>query len=185
MQLFEVDQNNNVIYSPEALLLAPFKKLWTKDRNRLKKNAIEQLAYVYFMCDYKSDYNNIRDLAERSEIVKEATVSDIKNFKEDSDITHAMKFYIKRSQTVSMNLLENARDSVERLSLFLAKVDFSELDAKGSLKYNPKQLSDTIASLGKLVDSLAALEDQVKKEISAKSELLKGGKQKSIMEDGA
>lgn len=185
MELFEVDQNNNVTFSPEALTLAPFKKLWTRDRNRQKKNAIEQLAYIYFMCDYKSDYNNIRDLEERSRIVQEACISHPEIFKEDSAIKQAMEFYIKRSQTVSMTLLENARDSVDRLSNFLATIDFSELDAKGSLKYNPKQLSDTIASLGKLVDSLAALEEQVKKEISAKSELLKGGKEKSILEDGA
>lgn len=185
MELFEVDQNNNVTFSPEALTLAPFKKLWTRDRNRLKKNAIEQMSYIYFMCDYKSDYNNIRDLQERSEIVKEACVSDMKGFKEDSDIKAAMKFYTDRSRTVSMSLLENARDAVDRLSIFLATIDFSELDNKGGLKFNPKQISDTIATLGKQVDSLAALEEQVKKEISAKSELLKGGKEKSILEDGA
>ena len=45
-----------VTIEPEALMLAPFKALWKRDKSRDKSRAMQELAFIYFMGDPRSDY---------------------------------------------------------------------------------------------------------------------------------
>ena len=63
MKLFDID-NNKVIVHPEALLIQSFKLLWDRDKSKDKARALKELAYVYFMTDFKSPYDRY-DPAER------------------------------------------------------------------------------------------------------------------------
>jgi|TARA_R110002167_G_scaffold10659_15_gene48351 hypothetical protein len=184
MELFELDNNYQVRISPQALALSPFRKIWTRDRNKNKKTAIESLSYIYFVCDYKSDYNDITDVEKRKIVVEEAVIT-VKGWKEDELIIEAMEFYLERSMTATMILLLNARASMAKLSEFLKNIDYDAVDAKGSLKYNSKTISDTAASLGNTITSISQLEEQVKKEISINNNKMKGGREKAHFEDGA
>ena len=40
---------------PEALLLSPFKAIWDRDTTQDKRVAMQELGFLYFMCDPRSD----------------------------------------------------------------------------------------------------------------------------------
>ena len=46
----------NLTIEPELLTLAPFKKIWTRDKSKDKSKALQELGYIYFMYDIRSDY---------------------------------------------------------------------------------------------------------------------------------
>lgn len=45
-----------VTIAPEALALAPFKRLWNRDKTSNKNKAISEISFIYFMADPRSDY---------------------------------------------------------------------------------------------------------------------------------
>ena len=69
MNLFEM--NNGVLrIQPEAYALIPFKLLWDRDKSKDKNTALSELAYVYYMADYTSDFADIVDLEDRDKEVR-------------------------------------------------------------------------------------------------------------------
>ena len=57
--------------SEEALLLKPFKEIWQRDKSKNKDKALQELGYIYFMSDPRSDYQYLVDEEERSKAIKE------------------------------------------------------------------------------------------------------------------
>ena len=55
MKLFRYE-GYNITISEEALLLKPFKTLWDRDKSKDKYKAMQELGYIYFMEDPRSDY---------------------------------------------------------------------------------------------------------------------------------
>ena len=48
MKLFKY-QGYNLTISEEAMMLKPFKDLWKRDKSKNKEQALQELAYIYFM----------------------------------------------------------------------------------------------------------------------------------------
>jgi len=71
MNLFEIE-NNVVTYSPQALMLEPFKKIWEEDKSEDKIQANLVMSYVYYMADERSDFMHILNVDERMQAIKEA-----------------------------------------------------------------------------------------------------------------
>jgi hypothetical protein len=183
MQLFEI-KNDLVTFSPEALLLKPFRALWERDKTKDKAVAIAEMGAVYFYADYKSDFTDIINPEEQLKEIKSVIVGMDPKWEPDELFEEAVDFYKLRRRTASTQLLEDARIGVDKLSKNIRNIDLEEVLDGGRLKHDPKKFADTIANLAKLTESLASLEQQVKKEIQTRDSL-KGGHEKSIMEDGA
>ena len=64
MNLFELG-NNVVTFSPQALLIAPFKEIWDKDKSKGKEDATLKLAFIYYMADERSDFIHILNTDDR------------------------------------------------------------------------------------------------------------------------
>ena len=64
MKLFKFE-GYKVIIEPEALLLKPFRLIWERDKKETKEKAINELGFVYFFADPRSDYQYIVDEDER------------------------------------------------------------------------------------------------------------------------
>ena len=181
MTLFELD-NNNVIFAPEALELKPFRALWDRDKTKDKKEATAELAFVRFYSDYKSDFANIVDEETRAiEIVK--VLENFKKDKPDDLIWAACDFYKKRQNTLSMDLLDGIRIGIDKMKEFFINFDLKKTDSNGRPVYNPKQINDIIRDIGKTVQSVAEVEDQVRKELEEKSSM-RGKREKTFFEDG-
>ena len=69
MKLFKYE-GHRVVISPEALALKPFRRIWERDKSEDKGKALQELSFIYFYCDPRSDYKIIMDDDERLEEIK-------------------------------------------------------------------------------------------------------------------
>lgn len=179
MNLFHL-VNHQVYIEPIAYTLEPFAKIWNKDKAKDKERAIAELAYVYFMCDFKSDFNAIVDEEKRSEeVIKYLKLP--KNYKPDNDIKLAIKFYDDRQKTVTMYLLEDVYKSIDKLRAYFREVDLMEYDKNSKPIHDVTKLTKSIESVAKIVDSLKVLEEKVKREKEESG--LRAGRKKGMYED--
>lgn len=182
MDLFEL-KNFNVAFSPIALNLKPFKALWSRDKNKNKTRANAELAYVYFMTDYKSDFYDIIDEDERKdEIIKYLTLPD--GWKPDSKVLEACDFYRERSETVLTRLLRNIIIGVDNIGRTFREIDVNALDDKGKPLYNLNNLVTAAKGISPLIASLREAELEIKKEKSLDLKNNKGSRSKKTFEDG-
>ena len=185
MNLFEL-KNWNLQIQPEAYALAPFKVLISRDKTKNKTVGIKELAYIFYMVDYKSDFISIIDEEERNEQVKKF-VELPKEWKPDKKVLEAIEFYKQRSTTTSLLLLEDARIGISTLSKYMRGINFNEVEINektGEIrpKHDIKKFADTIKQIPAIVEALNTLEESVKKEQQAEKGL-RGGRQKGLYVD--
>lgn len=179
MILFEL-QDNKVTFSPQALMLKPFKALWDRDKTKDKTRARNELAFVYYFSDYKSDFSSILDDDERAtEILK--FLSDID--KPDNKVYEACEFYKSRRETISTQLLEAARHGAKTLKEYYYNVDLTLTDEKGKPVWDVAKLQTSLKTLSDTIEGLEKLEDKVKRE-QEKESSMRGGREKAMFEDG-
>ena len=61
----------NLTFEPEILTLKVFKRLFMRDKTKDKSRFLQELGYIYFMLDPRSDYMYITDNEERSKAIIE------------------------------------------------------------------------------------------------------------------
>lgn len=168
---FSVDIN------PELTFIAPFKKLINRDRSKYKDKAKAELAYIFFMCDYKSPYISKVDLNQRRVNIIESLDGLGSDWKEDKVVSEAMDFYLKNNESVASLALETQRNNVDKL---LRKIgDFID-----SEDVNEIQKAVSISEkIGGLIDSIDKLEKVVRGERESK-ERHRGSQSKAMFEDG-
>lgn len=166
--------------SEEAFVLKPFKELWNRDKSKNKDKALQELAYIYFMCDPRSDYQYIVDEDDRAKAIKEGEGMDSK-WKPDNKVLEAMKFY-KQFKPVSALLLEDTRVAVDKLRQLLRNIDLTEVDDKGKPIYTLNTVTATIKQIPSLVKDLDEAEKAIAKEIM-ESDKVRGAQEKSMYED--
>jgi len=180
MNLFEL-QGHRVVFAPQALGLKPFRDLYDRDKSKNKEIAIAELEYMWFMCDYKSDYSDIIDDEERSEEI--ISVLDLpKKWEKDDVIQVAMDFYIDRSDSMLMKLYKASKILLSKIVKFAETVDLDERDGNDKPIYNVKQINDMVKQLGGTVESVQHLEKMVKAEVSANKTNV-GSREKNMFED--
>jgi hypothetical protein len=181
MDLFEIKEGQ-VTFSPQALTLSPFAKLWERDKKKGKPVAIAEMAALYFYADYKSDFSEIYNPTEKLNIIKSVIVGMDDSWKPDKVFKEAVDFYKSRQETVSTILLGDARNAVDKISRFLRGINLNE-EVNGRPKHDIKKIADTLGNLSRITESLQKLEEQVKKELQ-EEESMRGGHAKAIFEDG-
>jgi hypothetical protein len=182
MQLFEI-KDDLITFSPLALSLKPFRKLWDRDKKQGKPLANAELSAVYFFADYKSDFSEILDDNEKIETIRSVIIGIPKDWVPDSIFFEAVDFYKDRQHTITTILLEDAKSAVSKISSYLRNVDLEEVDNNGKPLHDVKKIADTIGNLSKITESISKLEEQVKKELQSKDSI-RGGHSKAIFEDG-
>lgn len=179
IKLFEYD-NYEVVIDPEAIMLAPFKKLYNRDKRKDKSLAKQELAYIYFMGDPRSDYQYILDEETRSsEIIKGLGMPE--KWAPDNDVKNALDFY-KSFKPISAGLLEDTRNAVDKLRKMLRDIDLDERDDKGKPIHTLSSITQTIKQIPGLVRDLDEAERMLSKDIIAESKA-RGSQNKSLFED--
>lgn len=166
--------------SEEAFVLKPFKEIWNRDKSKNKDKALQELGYIYFMCDPRSDYQYIVDEDDRAKAIKEGEGIDSK-WKPDNKVIMAMEFY-KQFKPVSALLLEDTRVAVDKLRQLLRNIDLTEVDDKGKPIYTLNTVTATIKQIPSLVKDLDEAEKAIAKEI-IESDKVRGAQEKSMYED--
>ena len=177
MELFDL-RDRNVVPTPEALLVPEFKEIWG---NKDKEEALKELAYVYFMADYKSPYA----AALSPELLARTVAQD---FMKDQDynpppyIQVAINKYKKLQYTPSMHLLTASVSTVHNLTAYLKSVDLQERDKTGKPIYKPNDVVSALSKIGNIVESLTKVRSQVERE-TTQSATLRGQRMKGNRED--
>ena len=179
MKLFKYE-GYKLHISEEAFVLKPFKEIWNRDKTKNKDKALQELGYIYFMCDPRSDYQYIVDEEDRAKTIKEGEGIDPK-WKPDNKVIEAMKFY-KTFKPVSALLLEDTRIAVDKLRQLLRNIDLTEVDDKGKPIYTLNTITATIKQIPSLVKDLDEAEKAIAKEIM-ESDKVRGAQEKSMYED--
>lgn len=172
MRLFKYE-GYEVRVAPEALTLKPFKKLWDRDKSKSKDTALQELAFIYFYCDPRSDYQYIIDDEDRLEAVKEGEGLP-KSWKPDKDVETAIKLY-RSFDTSAALLLKTANEAVEKVRNLLTELEPDDT----------KSLKDYLTAL-KMIPEVATMLKDAEKAINDESEYgeAKGAIEKTLFDDG-
>lgn len=179
MKLFKYE-GYNLNISEEAFALKPFKDLWKRDKSKGKEKAMQELAYIYFMEDNRSDYQMYKDREERSLQIKigEGLPED---WKPDKAVEEAQKFYASFKSETAL-LLEDIRTAISTLRKGM--ITQEELDDVDPEK-KPTVLNNYAGVISKLTD-LAQKVDEVERKLTAEvthSDKVRGSVEKAMFED--
>lgn len=170
----------NVTVEPEALMLAPFKALWDRDKSKDKHIAMQELAFIYFMGDPRSDYQYLVDEEERTKEIKRGQGMPEK-WKPDAAVKKALNFY-NSFKPASAGLLEDTKIAVNKLRQLLRDIDLEQKDDKGKPVYTLNTVTATIKQIPGLVKDLDEAERTLAKDIVNESRA-RGSQSKALYED--
>lgn len=172
MKLFKYE-GFEVRVAPEALALKPLKKLWDRDKSKTKDKANMELAFLYFYCDPRSDYQYILDDEDRMKAVMEG-IGIPDNWKLDKDMQSAIKLY-KSFEAPSSALLRAALEGVEKVQKLLKDLEPDDT----------KSLKEYLTAL-KLIPEVASMIKEAEKTINEEMEYgeAKGSIEKTLFDDG-
>lgn len=170
----------NLTFEPELLTLRVFKRLFMRDKTKDKSRFLQELGYIYFMLDPRSDYMYITDNEERSKAIIEG--EGLPNtWKVDSALQDAMDYY-KSFRPTSALLLEDTRIAVDKLREALRSINLTDVDDKGRPIYTLNTIVATIKQVPALVKDLDDAERAIAKEI-IQNDKIRGSAEKSMYED--
>lgn len=170
-----------VTIEPELLVLKPFKKLWERDKSKNKERAITELAFIYFFCDPRSDYQYITDDEARKQAIKEGEGMK-EDWEPDKILYDAMDYYSSFKPTSAL-LLQDTRYAVDKLRNLLRNLDLNQVDDKGKPIYTLNTFTATIKQIPSLVKDLDEAERALAKDI-VEAGKARGGYQKTVLEEG-
>lgn len=179
MRLFKYE-GYRVTIAEEAMGIKAFRDIWKADASDDKETALLELAYVYFMCDPRSDYMVIADEDERSERIRTQEGLPAK-WKPGKLVKAAMEIY-KGFKPASALLLDDIRASVDKLRATLRSMDLEEKDSSGRPVYKATEYAATLERLLKLVGSLKEAERQMTMDM-AEAGRVRGGGEKTVFDD--
>lgn len=165
--------DNVVSVSASTLNIPEFKDIWKRDKGRAKLDAHAELSFIFYMCDYKSEYRNYPEL-QRIKKIREAFIDDrlgVK-WKPDAKISKAMEIYKEMQETPSLRFLNSVTLTLDKLSDYLIETEIE--DGKDG---NITQIMAAIEKGQKIVSGLAKLKESVSKEVSETSKLRGGGEE--------
>lgn len=179
MRLFKYE-GYEVKVAPEALTLKPFKKIWDRDKSKSKDTALQELSFLYFYCDPRSDYQYIVDDEDRLSAVKNGEGFN-DDWKPDKLLQEAIDFY-RSFDSASAILLRSALVGVNKVRDQLENADLDTVDKNGKPVIS---LKDYMAVL-KMVPEVAAMLKDAEKTINEETEYgeAKGAIQKTLFDDG-
>lgn len=175
-------------FEPEVLLIKDFSSLIRRDKIKGKPVAMAELAFVWFFCDWSSDFVQIIDEEERMAAIIEVLDGLPKGWKPDGAVLRAIDTYKKNSYSVAVRMLEDARTIIDNMSKWSKKAS-EELDAVIETKFGDKPKYDMtkvqsfITNLPKMITTLQELEERVLREKDMRDSH-RGSQQKALFEDG-
>jgi len=170
MNLLSLDHGNNLVITPEALVIPEFADLWKGDKTPEKRVAKNNLSYIYFLCNYKSVYQSYSTEKRGSVLKRDLGIKVI-----SVNLKVAIKKYEELQSTPILRLLQSAIGATEETSKYFSNVNYAERDMHGKPVYKPKEVTSCLKDIVGVVDSLEKLEERVKKERQSEARIRGGG----------
>lgn len=147
MELFDVE-NGKIVLNPNSLYIPEFKEIWERDKTKGKHNAMNEIAYVTFLCSYsqKNPYNAYDHKIKESK-VREDTIQK----EPDKLLKEAVVKYNEMQQTASSKLVESAIKAADVLADYFNEA--TKEDATNIIR-NMEKLGNTVKTLDTLQKQL-------------------------------
>lgn len=158
-------ENYELKIADEAFLIKPIRMLWHQDRSKSKERFYQQMSFLFFTQDPRSNYAYILNEEERKKAIIEQEGLP-KDFKPSDLLKEAMEIYKKHTVTVSQKLLDAAMIAANKVSTFLMDVDLKDEDEKGRPKYQVSSITTALKNVEGIVTSLQNLQRKVEQEIT-------------------
>lgn len=175
--MFAVGKNNKIEIEPRMLLIPEFKKIWEADMSKTKSKAMKEFAFIYFMGDYKSEYN-IYGIGKA-----EAVAGDIMNdekYTPTKNVSLAIRKYESLQETFSMRYLKSVRETMNSLMKFYDELRFKSNQSNVST-YDPTLVTKALKEVEIILEKVEKWEKKVKEEEGNMQ--IRGGGKIGIFED--
>lgn len=188
MGLFKLE-NNKVVIDLEARIIPEFRNLIAYDKDRFKKQALKEFAYIYFMYDYKSFYSNYSSEDRHNKLIKELELG--KDWKVHKILQSAIDKYIELQETPTIKTLKATKEALLTASKVIEKLrevinkSLDELENNSDMEEiltNVEKLLKISSTLPTTVNTLQQLEKKVKEEQLGDSKI-RGGGQVNLFEN--
>ena len=170
----------NITIAPEALLLKPFAALWKRDRSKSKQRALDELGFIYFYANPRSDYSYLVDDEARIKAIKEG-LGYKENWKPDKLLNEAIDFY-KSFSTISEMLLQSTRSLAHKVIDHMENLDLDERDNNDKPIFALNMVIGAIERANSLVLKIDETEKKIASE-SVQKGAMRGQGEKTIFED--
>ena len=182
MKLFKIEDYTPVP-SEEAYAIHEFAELLTLNYNkqqgdkqgRKRNRGIKELRFIFFYCDYRSEFAKYPEAERREEALAAAGLPE--NHSISTQLKDAIAQYRRLQESRPVKLLNSARSVVDKLTLYFNTVQLTKTDEDGNVTINEdvqaKDILANVSNLGKILKGLDELETQVKKQ-EAEGETYRG-----------
>lgn len=170
--MFKLNSVGVIVIEDELLLIPEFNKIYTEDTTPNKVKSFKIFEYIYFMCDYKSPYNNY-GAEKETHIIKDFFRDDTINLK-TPDIEAAINKYNELKKIPEVHVLEASRDLMFKVSNYMKNVELNGRTFKGA--------TDALANVSKTISSYSQVKESVEKELG-RTGRNRGGRTKGNRED--
>mgnify|MGYP007100054278 CR=1 FL=1 len=173
--------DNQVIVQPDKLALPFFKVIWDNDKSKSKDLAFKELSYIFYMVDYKSPYLVYPEEQRTEELIRDI-IKDNK-WKPSKEVKEAIVKYKDLTKTVSSELLESVKSLLYRLKGYFDTIEFDEKATDPEFEMKKAEAAQKgIANVAKSIESLAQLEERVRKEVTTSTKR-RGDQQTALFEE--
>lgn len=179
MNLFNITESFDAEINKEWILLIPaFSNLVRADKGstgdsegRKKLKARKQLAYVYFMVDFRSPIYEYEKKQKHEEALRYTGLTTADT--ELSVVQDAIKEYdhLQKIQARSLRTLESAKLGMDALDDYMQNIDFKKTDKMGKLLNSPKEFVDNLKNLNKAYDEIEKFEKRVMQDLKETSSI--------------
>jgi len=174
-------QDDKIIVNPKALFIPEFYDIYYRDRSVGKKRALKELAYVYYISDYKSEYNAY-GLSKEVQLGIDIFMN--RKYKPDEYVQKAIDKYQKLQETPSMQYLIAIRNRVQRIIQFLDTAEVEDRDKEGKFKNPFIKIGEVTKIFNELEDVVEKLEKWEKKVFEEEDDMkIRGGGVLNAFED--
>lgn len=176
-------ENYAITISDDAYLVKSIRKLFNNDKSKNKEKFFEQMTFIFFAADVRSDYNYIDDFEERTQAIIEGEGLS-KDFKVTKDVQAAIDDYTRLTTTLSSQILADTKYSLNSLRKFLRDVDYTKIDERtGRLINDPAKIATVMSKMPELAKQIVEMEKIVNQELKDKGRA-RGSAEKSMFDDG-
>lgn len=164
---------------PEILLIKEFKALMEPERNKCKEDpkgvlglrAFREFTYIWLAICWKSIYSDYDEQERHKEALKDASITE-EEFNNPEFRAACRKFRDIQESNKSIRLLQAANDMVDKFIDYFKNADPMERDeVTGKPIYKVKDIQTEMKNLIDVHETMVELENQVKKQIEAKSSI--------------
>jgi len=174
MKILDIDDNQKIIISPEALGLAFFKVLWSRDKTKEKSKAYRDIQYVYYYSDFNSPFfNNPPD--QRDGLIKQYIFED-DAYTVDKEVTEAIKAYEALTKTPAMEMLDAVTIVIDKMKDYFKGVNLK--DGEDEID----KVQRAIINMPKMIAAVNEAKEACRKE-SLGSTKVRGGAHVGMFED--